>query len=119
MILYGPNIESQLENSTSQAALTVAQLVQFNCYFSRRETNSNCDRQSKDRETPVPLYVGLTVHAQTRKRELVDTLFKLGMPISYDCVLGISTEIGNSVCRRFEEDGVLFPIKIRRGLFTT
>lgn len=31
MILYGPNIESQLENSSSQAALTVAQLLQFNC----------------------------------------------------------------------------------------
>ena len=100
-------------------ALTVAQLLQFNCFFRRRETNSNCGRHSKDRETPVPLYVGLTVHAQTRKRELVDTVFKLGISISYDRVLGISAEIGNSVCRRFEEDGVLCPIKLRRGQFTT
>lgn len=85
----------------------------------RREINSNCDRHSKDREAPVPLYVGLSVHAQKRKRELGDTLFKLGMSISYDRVLGISTEIGNSVCRRFKEDGVLCPIKLRRGPFTT
>ena len=99
MISYGPNIESHLENPSSQAALTVAQLLQFNCYFRRRETNSNCDRHSKNRETPVPLYVGLTVHAQTAKRELVDTLFKSG--ISYDHVLGISTEIGNYVCHRW------------------
>ena len=119
MILYGPNIVSQLENSSSQAALTIAQLLQFNCYSCRRETSSNYDRHSKDRETPLPLYVGLSVHAQTRKRELVDTLFKLGISISYDRVLSISTEIGNSVCRRFEEDGVLCPIKLRKGLFTT
>ena len=33
MILYGPNIESQLENCSSQAVFTVAQLLQFNCYF--------------------------------------------------------------------------------------
>ena len=78
-------------------ALTVAQLLQFNCFFRRHETNSNCGRHSKDRETPVPLYVGLSVHAQTRKRELVDTLLKLGISISYDRVLGISTEIGNCV----------------------
>lgn len=67
----------------------------------------------------MPLYIGLSVHAQKRKRELGDTLFKLGMSISYDRVLGISTEIGNSVCRRFKEDGVLCPIKLRRSPFTT
>ena len=67
MILYGTNIVSQLENSSSQAALTIAQLLQFNCYSCRRETSSNYGRQSKDRETPLPLYVGLPVHAQTCK----------------------------------------------------
>lgn len=110
IILYGLNIESQLENSSPHAALTVAQLLQFNCYFRRRETNSNCDRHRKDRETPVPLCVALTVHAQTPKRELVGTLCKLGISIFYDRLLGISTEIENSVCRRFEEDGVLCPL---------
>ena len=119
MVLYEPNIVSQLENSSSQAALTIAQLLQFNCYSRRRETSSNYDRHSTDRETPLPLYVGLSVHAQTRNRELVDTLFKLGIFISHVRVLSISTEIGNSVCRRFKEDGVLCPIKLRKGLFTT
>ena len=118
MILYEPNIVSQLEKSSSQAALTIAQLLQFNCYSRRPETSSNYDRHNKDRETPLPLYFGLSVHAQTHKRELVDTLFKLGISISYYRVLSISTEIANSVCRRFEEDGVLCPIKLRKGFLS-
>lgn len=47
------------------------------------------------------------------------TPFKLGISIPHDHVLGISSEIRDSVCRRFEEDYVLCPIKLRRGLFTT
>lgn len=63
------------------------------------------------------LYVGLSVDIQTRKRELVGTL--LGMSISYDRVVSISTEIGKSVCRRFEEDVVWCSIELQEGLFQT
>ena len=37
----------------------------------------------------------MMVHSKTRKRELVDILFSLGLSISYDRVLSISTELGN------------------------
>ena len=120
MILYGPNIQDQIENNTSQAALTIAQLLQFNCVGRQRKGSTVASiRHLKERETPIPIYVGLSTHALTRKRELVDSLHKLGISISYDRVLSISTDIGNSVCRRFEEDGVLCPIKLRKALFTT
>ena len=119
MILYGPSIQDQLEHNISQAALTVAQLLKFNCSSRRREESTGSGRHNRDRETPVPLYVGHSTHALTRKRELVDSLYKLGISISYDRVLSISTDIGNAVCRRFEEDGVLCQVKLRKALFIT
>lgn len=119
MILYGPNIQNQMKIYSSQAALTIAQLLQFNCYSRKPEDNSNYVRHNKDRETPLPIYIGVSLHAQTRKRDLVDSLSKLGISISYDRVLSISTDVGNAVCRRFEEEGVVCPTKLRKDLFTT
>ena len=49
----------------------------------------------------------------------VDSLHKLGVSISYDRVLSISTAVGNSACRRFEQEGVVCPSKLRKELFTT
>lgn len=119
MILYGPNIQDQMKNNTSQAALTISQLLQFNCIGRQRKGTTGKVRHTKERETPVPIYVGLSTHALTRKRELVDSLHKLGVSISYDRVLSISTDVGNAACRRFEEEGVLCPTKLRKELFTT
>ena len=102
MILYGPNIESQASNfGKSQASLSISQLIQFNSYLGnrRRSENSKRERRNKDCETPVPLYVGLSIHAKTRSRDLIETMHILGLSVSYDRVLAISTELGNSVCR--------------------
>ena len=58
-------------------------------------------------------------HAETRKRTLVDKLYSLGLSISYDRVLELSTDLGNSVCSRFESEGVVCPPKLNKGVFTT
>ena len=44
---------------------------------------------------------------------------KMGLSISYDRVMSISTDAANSVCSRFEQDGVVCPPKLREDLFTT
>ena len=36
-------------------------------------------------------------HAETRKHTLVDKLYNLGLSISYDRVLELSTDMGNSI----------------------
>ncbi|KAK3737233.1 hypothetical protein QZH41_010861 [Actinostola sp. cb2023] len=59
------------------------------------------------------------VHTKTRKRELVDTLFSLGLSISYDRVLDISTELGNNICRFYESEKAVCPPNLRGKLFTT
>ena len=57
----------------------------------------------KQRKTPLPMYVGLTVHAETRKRVFVDKLYDIGLSIAYRRVLEISTAVGNSACQQFHE----------------
>ena len=59
------------------------------------------------------------VHSKTRKRELVDILFSLGLSISYDRVLSISTELGNKVCYHYQHENVACPPKLKASIFTT
>lgn len=119
MILYGQNIETQSSNlSITQAGLTLAQLVQYNCYI-RRRGGLKQERRKKSRETPVAIYTGLAIHAKTRSREVVETMYNLGLSVSYDRILSISTSLGNAVCRRYHEQNVVCPSNLRNGLFTT
>lgn len=58
-------------------------------------------------------------HAETRKRTIVDELYNLGLSISYDRVLEISTEMGNKVSTHYESEGVVCPPKLKKKVFTT
>ena len=46
-------------------------------------------------------------------------LHELGLSISYDRVLTISTDLGNSICRQCHQDDVVCPPSLRKGLFTS
>jgi len=59
------------------------------------------------------------LHAKTRKKELVDRLFNLGLSISYDRVMCLSAEMGNNVCQRFRMEQVVCPTTMRGNIFTT
>ncbi|KAJ8396338.1 hypothetical protein AAFF_G00019150 [Aldrovandia affinis] len=122
MILNGPNIQEQsCHSSVSTATLTVSQLLMFNSYAHHRESTSTTEstRHSHNRETPLPVYLGTLIHTKTRKRDLVDTLFHLGLSISYDRVLSISTDLGDRICRFFQKEGTVCPPELKSGLFTT
>ena len=74
---------------------------------------------SRDKDAPLPVYVGLLIHGRTRKRELVDTFYQLGLSISYDRVLDISASIAKEATAQYETDGVVCPFNLRKNLFTT
>ena len=105
----------------AQTSLSISQLKLFNATKRRRDsgTTGASYYHSRDREPPMPIYPDLMTHAETRKRTLVDKLYNLGFSISYDRVLELSTDMGNSVCARFESQGVVCPPKILKGVFTT
>ncbi len=118
MILGGTNIEYQTENNKDLkcAVTSIAQVLVFNS-AQRSRKNSITVRHSPDRETRLPLHLGLLLYSRTRKRDLIDTLFEMGLSVSYDRVLQLSTDIGNVVIDQFEEDGC--PAVLKGGLFTT
>ena len=65
------------------------------------------------------MYVALLLFAKTRKRQLIDLLFQHGMCISYDRVLEISTQLGDSVVSTYLEEGVVCPPVLQKGISTT
>ena len=50
---------------------------------------------------------------------MIDAFYHLGLSISYDRVLSISTEIANNIVGRYEREGVVCPFKLREAVFTT
>ena len=52
------------------------------------------------------------IHGEMRKRGLVDVMHKLGLCISYNRVMDISTDLANSVTAQFEQNGVVCPLKV-------
>ena len=121
MIMAGPNIKSQnLQDADgASAALTLAQLLVFNSVKTSRSEKTTTTRHSSSRETPVPIYIAMVTHAETRKKTLIDKFYNLGLCISYDRLMQISTDLGNKVCAQFEKDGLVCPLLLRKSLFTT
>ncbi|VDI74380.1 Hypothetical predicted protein, partial [Mytilus galloprovincialis] len=110
MIQFGPNIQ---DRSYSQSTLTIAQLLMYSC------TKKQSNRHMKDHEPPVCAYLGVMIHCKTRKRDLVDTFFKLGLSVSYDRVLEISTSMANDACRRYVQEGIVCPTNLLQNVFTS
>ena len=49
----------------------------------------------------------------------MNALFELGLCISYDRVMSISTILGNNLCHHFEMEKSVCPPKLKGKLFTT
>ena len=120
LILSGNDISNETENarSTSDIVESLAQLLVFNT-LRRKRKDTAYQRHTTERETMLPLYLGLLVHGKTRKRDLVDILHERGLCISYNRVLQISSDIANSVITQFEESGVVCPTFLKTNVFTT
>ena len=120
MVLCGPSIEIQSSTTLSQPILTISQLLMHNSLLRHRKDRvSSTVKHSQERETPLPTYLGVMLHTKTRKRELVDTMYQLGLSISYSRVLDISSELGNKICHHYHALNVVCPPELKCGLFTT
>ena len=120
MLMEGPKVTDRTSENDEEhsVALNLAQLIKYNSTKRMRSSKAEYRRHSRAQETPFPIYLGLKMHAQTRKRELVDILHESGLSISYDRVLSISTDVGNKICDSYHKNGVC-PPSLREGLFTT
>ena len=118
MLCDGASITEQSLSTQNQAQLSICQLIIFNNLL-RRKKQTLKTRHNKFREPPLPVYLGVFLHNKTRKRELVDTLFELGLSVSYDRVLEISTNVGTKICNYYDRLKIVCPPQLKRGVFTT
>lgn len=123
IVLRGPNvIGRQVERSSDQACLTISQLIVFNSVTRDRrqsESSSSSKHHIKAKECPIPIYTSLKIHGATRDKSLVDAFYQLGISVSYDRLLTITSDVANSVCLRYKREGVVCPAVLRKELFTT
>ena len=117
MLLNGPHVQDQ-HDQESQASLTLSQLVCLNSKFRGRRSSTENTRHFKDRETPLPLYIGLNIHTQTRSKMLLNHLHKLGISVSYKRVTEVENSLASALCTIFEDDDVVCPSQLRKNLFT-
>ena len=58
------------------------------------------------------------LHSATRKAKLVNQCFKLGLSISYDRVLSLSTKLASTACELYNTDNLVCPSVLRGGIFS-
>ena len=120
MILEGTSINTEQSIESSNAAQSITQLMIFNSVRCTRNKKESTEiHHAPGTETALPLYLGLLMHNKTRKRDLVDILFQHGVSVSYDRVLQVSADTGNAAVNHFLTEAVIYPTKMRSGLFTT
>ena len=93
-----------VNREAKSGCINITQLLKFNSVKHTRKTEE-CTRLVKSQETPLPVHIGVMFYLKTRKRDLIDSLFSLGMSISYDEVLRLSSDMANS--EHFKETDTL------------
>ena len=117
MILKGGNPDRILSEALQTVSVNIAQLIRFNCVKKKRREGITELRHSKN-EPPLPVLIGLMVHAKTGKQKLVEELSSQGVCIRKQ-VREMRRSISNQVCRKYNSDGFVCPSKLQYNLFTT
>ena len=74
-------------------------------------------KYNRDREIPLLIYLSLFIHVNTRSKQLIDTLFEMGMCVSYHRVMSISTDLANTVCAKYHANQVVCK-QLNNGVFS-
>ena len=118
MILTGVNIEST-EAQELQPCLTVCQTIFFNAKEqSTAKSKTGQTRRTKAQDPPLPLYIGLNVHALTRSKTLITKLYQMGILVSYQRIVELEDMVATSISERFGMDGCMVPAYLRKRAFT-
>ena len=71
----------------SQACLSVGQFILYN--MKKASPCGTKTRHTLNRELPLPIYIGLDIHQQTRSKKLITQFHCMGISISYDRVMDL------------------------------
>ena len=67
----------------------------------------------------MPVYIALMIQNKTQDLALIEKLSKLGLCISQHRVSQLSISMGNTVIEAKERDGMVLPMSLKLGVFST
>ena len=111
MIVEGININSEPSYAANHAALSLAQLIEFNSVKRKGRETAICRRHTLSRETPLLVYLGLMFHSKIR--------MKLGLSITYNRISEIQELVMKQEVEQFDEIGLVCPKNLNPKIFTT
>ncbi|KAE8742024.1 hypothetical protein FOCC_FOCC012440 [Frankliniella occidentalis] len=114
MLLYGSVISSEVRGT--KPAISISQFFLANMLKSR--PTGNIVRFNKKREPPLPLYIGLSVFGSSRDKTLIDNLHQRGISVSSNRIYELTADLARFVTKRAEEEGVVCPSGLQKGIFT-
>ena len=80
---------------------------------------STISYRSVQRESPLPVYLPMMIHNKTSNLDLIEKVSHLGLCISKYCLSNVSVSLGNALLWTDEKEGVMAPMNLKLGLFTT
>ena len=116
--MHGSSATSCENEYFKQAMLTVSQLLKFNTFIRTRK-DSLSSYHSTQREPLLPVYISLMINNETQDRVLIKKLSQLGLCISKHRVSQLSISMGNTVIKANERDGMVLPMSLKLGVFST
>ena len=103
MLIEGCSI---VNDTFSQEVISVSQIIQSNFHEKQRKSGLLTHRIQKKNETPVLMYIGLKLYATVRSKNLVNTLFSMGICVSYTRVSEIVRELSCASISQYNINGV-------------
>lgn len=91
-----------------------SQLIYF--HVKNRYSEASKLRHVKDREPPLPIYVGLKVHSLTRSKKLVNSLSTIGVSVNYKRVIELGNLLAGAVSTHFEKDSIVCPPTLQKAV---
>ena len=80
---------------------------------------TNETHHSRAWESRLGVYLGILMHATTRKKGLIEKLHNLGTSISYKPVMELSTALENDLMTHHNTDKIICPPTLKSHVFTT
>ena len=88
-----------------------------NHYIQCRKDNQICTKDILYNKNPLYFSL-LVIHNTTRSKNMVQLLYRLGLSVSYDLILQIEDQWATSLCKQFDEVGVVCPVSFWRKVYS-
>ena len=108
-----------MTNSRDLICQSICQLLKFNSVKRLKKEQTGHIRHNANKETPIPVFIGLLLYKYTNSCDLIEIFHDLGLSINYKRVIQIYHNIHDQVVTKYQENNLVYPVSLPRNHFTT